>query len=100
MMLCSGILVKGIFELWGEATNHDELEEVINAFPDERKSPYLESGTTFRIVIESFGKAINFTDQSQRIQRLSYIPFKVICLCFFYSFIQLRTQIQFILFSI
>lgn len=73
-----GILVKGIYELWGHGSNHQELEEAIKLFPDERKIPYLSSDSTFRIVVDSFGKVISFEEQNKRINGLSYIPFKVL----------------------
>ncbi|KAL0357113.1 UNVERIFIED_CONTAM: tRNA (guanine(10)-N2)-methyltransferase [Sesamum calycinum] len=70
------ILVKGIYELWGEGRSFEELEEAINSYPDDRKLPYLAPGTTFKITIESFGKAISSHEQSDRFQKLAFIPFK------------------------
>ncbi|KAL0384519.1 UNVERIFIED_CONTAM: tRNA (guanine(10)-N2)-methyltransferase [Sesamum radiatum] len=70
------ILVKGIYELWGEGRSFEELEEAINSYPDDRKLPYLAPGTTFKITVESFGKAISSHEQSDRFQKLTFIPFK------------------------
>uniref|UniRef100_A0A7N0UER8 tRNA (guanine(10)-N(2))-methyltransferase n=1 Tax=Kalanchoe fedtschenkoi TaxID=63787 RepID=A0A7N0UER8_KALFE len=70
------ILVKGIYELWGEASNYEELEEAIKKYPDERKLPFLSSDTTFKINVDTFGKAISFQEQTDRIRKMSYIPFK------------------------
>ncbi|CAM8914373.1 unnamed protein product [Rhodiola kirilowii] len=70
------ILVKGIYELWGEASSYEELEEAIKDFPDDRKLPYLTSDTTFKINVDTFGKAISFQEQTDRIQKMSFIPFK------------------------
>ncbi|KAM3692421.1 hypothetical protein ACB094_08G085400 [Castanea mollissima] len=70
------ILVKGMYEIWGEGSSYGELEECIRSYPDERKLPYLEPGTTFKITVDSFGKVISFQDQNDRIQRFTYIPFK------------------------
>ncbi|KAK4401915.1 tRNA (guanine(10)-N2)-methyltransferase [Sesamum angolense] len=70
------ILVKGIYELWGEGRSFEELEEAINSYPDDRKLPYLAPGTTFKITVESFGKAISSHEQSDRFQKLAFIPFK------------------------
>ena len=39
----SGIIVKGVYELWGEGSTHEELEEAIKWYPDDRKSTYLTS---------------------------------------------------------
>ncbi|XP_031744564.1 tRNA (guanine(10)-N2)-methyltransferase homolog isoform X5 [Cucumis sativus] len=70
------ILVKGMYELWGQGSDYEELEESIRNFPEERKSPYLQPGSSFKISVESFGKAISFQEQNERIQGLAYIPFK------------------------
>ncbi|CAH9074685.1 unnamed protein product [Cuscuta epithymum] len=70
------ILVKGMYELWGEGSNYEELEDAIKSYPDERKLPYLTCNTTFKISVDSFGKAISFQEQNDRIRALSYIPFK------------------------
>lgn len=70
------ILVKGIYEVWGDGSNYEELEEAIRNYPDELKLPYLTSESTFKITVDSFGKNISSQEQSNRIQGLSYIPFK------------------------
>ncbi|GMP39145.1 hypothetical protein CsSME_00010100 [Camellia sinensis var. sinensis] len=70
------ILVKGVYELWGEGSTYKELEEAIKAYPDERKLPYLTSESTFKITVDSFGKVISFEEQNDRIRGFSYIPFK------------------------
>ena len=81
----TGILVKGIYELWGQGSSYEELEEAIKGFPDERKLPYLTSESTFRIIVDSFGKVMSFQEQNERIKGLSYIPFKV-CVVALFSF--------------
>ncbi|KAH0434501.1 hypothetical protein IEQ34_026805 [Dendrobium chrysotoxum] len=70
------MLVKGIYELWGEGTTNDDLEKAIRGFPDERKLPYLKPESSFRIIVDNFGKVISFQEQNERIRGLSYIPFK------------------------
>uniref|UniRef100_A0A2P2KHB1 tRNA (guanine(10)-N(2))-methyltransferase n=3 Tax=Rhizophora mucronata TaxID=61149 RepID=A0A2P2KHB1_RHIMU len=70
------ILVKGMYEVWGEGSSYEELEEAINSYPDERKLPYLTSESTFKITVDSFGKVISFQEQNDRIKGLGYIPFK------------------------
>ena len=69
--------MKGLFELWGEGNSYEELEESIKGYPEERKLPYLNSDSTFRISIDTFGKVMSFTEHNERIRGLSYIPFKV-----------------------
>lgn len=75
----AGILVKGMYELWGEGSSYEELKESVLSYPDERKLPYLDSDSTFKITVDSFGKVISLEDQKELIQGLSYIPFKVGC---------------------
>ncbi|KAH6787635.1 tRNA modification 11 protein [Perilla frutescens var. hirtella] len=70
------ILVKGIYELWGEGRSFEELEEAIRSYPDERRTPYLSPGSTFRINVDSFGKAISFPEQNECINKLAFIPFE------------------------
>lgn len=77
MLHCVGMLVKGIYELWGEGSTCDELEEAINEFPDDRKLPFLSSESTFKIVVDSFGRVLSLVEQNERIHSLAYIPFKV-----------------------
>lgn len=69
--------MKGIYELWGEGSSFEELEEAIKDYPDERKLPYLAPESTFKITVDSFGKVISFQEQTDRIRSLTYIPFKV-----------------------
>lgn len=71
------ILVKGIYELWGEGATFEELKESISGYPDERKSPFLVPDSTFRITVDTFGKVISFEEQTERIHSLAFIPFKV-----------------------
>ncbi|KAF5743920.1 tRNA (guanine(10)-N2)-methyltransferase [Tripterygium wilfordii] len=70
------ILVKGIYELWGEGNSYGELEDAIRSYPDERKLPYVNSESTFKITVDSFGKVMSFQEQNERIKSLAYIPFK------------------------
>uniref|UniRef100_A0A1D1YUQ8 tRNA (guanine(10)-N(2))-methyltransferase n=1 Tax=Anthurium amnicola TaxID=1678845 RepID=A0A1D1YUQ8_9ARAE len=70
------MLVKGMYELWGQGSSHEELELAIKCFSDERKLPYLSPDSTFRIIVDSFGKVISFEEQNERIRGLRYIPFK------------------------
>lgn len=70
------ILVKGIYELWGEGQNFEELEEAVKSYPDDRKLPYLASESTFRITLDSFGKATSSHEKRDRLQMLAFIPFK------------------------
>lgn len=70
------ILVKGMYEVWGEGSSYAELEEAIRNYPEDRMLPYLSSDTTFKITVDSFGKVFSFQEQNDRIKGLSYVPFK------------------------
>ncbi|XP_051146506.1 uncharacterized protein LOC127262048 [Andrographis paniculata] len=70
------ILVKGIYELWGEGDGLEELQDAIQRYPDDRKLPYISPGTTFRITVDSFGKAMSSHEQNAWFQKLTFIPFK------------------------
>lgn len=70
------ILVKGMYEVWGEGSSYEELEEAIRSYPEDQLLPYLSSDTTFKITVDSFGKVFSFQEQNDRIKGLSYIPFK------------------------
>ncbi|KAJ3675521.1 hypothetical protein LUZ60_004563 [Juncus effusus] len=69
------LLVKGMYELWGQGTDYSELENAVREYPDERKLPYLTPESTFKITVDTFGKVISFEEQTQLIKSLTYIPF-------------------------
>ncbi|KAJ3696702.1 hypothetical protein LUZ61_000407 [Rhynchospora tenuis] len=70
------LLVKGIYELWGQGTDYEELEKAIKEYPKDRKLPYLTEDSTFKIIVDSFGKVISSEEQNERIRGFTYIPFK------------------------
>ncbi|KAK3154361.1 hypothetical protein QOZ80_2BG0189520 [Eleusine coracana subsp. coracana] len=70
------LLVKGIYELWGHGTTYEELEKSIMEYPDERKLPHLTPESTFKIVVDTFGKVMSSQEQNEIMKSLTYIPFK------------------------
>lgn len=76
-MLCAGVLLKGFFEVWGEGRTYDELKASIESLSDEKKAPFLTEDSTFKIVVDAFGKVLSLDEQNERIHALSYIPFMV-----------------------
>ncbi|KAG2659061.1 hypothetical protein PVAP13_1KG336900 [Panicum virgatum] len=70
------LLVKGIYELWGHGTTYEELEKSVREYPDERKLPFLTPDSTFKIVVDSFGKVISSQEQNEIMKSLTYIPFQ------------------------
>lgn len=69
--------MKGIYELWGHGTTYEELEKSVKEYPDERKLPFLTPDSTFKIIVDSFGKVISSQEQNDIMKSLTYIPFKV-----------------------
>ncbi|CAM6108617.1 unnamed protein product [Calypogeia fissa] len=70
------VLVKGIFEIWGEGNTYEELKTSIESYPEEKMAPYLAEDQSFKIVVDAFGKVFTFEEQSERIKSLTYIPWK------------------------
>lgn len=76
-----------MYEVWGEGSSYEELEESIRSYPEERMQPYLSSDSTFKITVDSFGKVMSFQEQNERIKGLFYIPFKVWFILCYFSFL-------------
>ena len=55
------ILTKALIELWGEGEDVAALKSAIDAYPDERKAPFLAADRTFKVEIEDFGKSAHGT---------------------------------------
>lgn len=69
-------LVKGIFEVWGFGSSYEELRRGIESYEDDRKIPYLTANSSFKVVVDCFGKGLSLHEQTQRINSLHYIPFQ------------------------
>lgn len=69
------VLVKGMYDVWGEGADYDELHASLQACPSERMEPFLAADASFKIVVDGFGKVIPMEDQFERIERFGYIPF-------------------------
>ena len=63
--------------MWGEGCTEEELKEAVINYPEGQKEPYIAENTTFKIVIDCFGKVLTFNEQTARIQSVTYVPFKV-----------------------
>eukprot|EP01018_Ginkgo_biloba_P009575 Gb_28989 [translate_table: standard] len=70
------ILLKCMFELWGQGNSYEDLKRAVKNFPKEQKLPYLGEESTFRIVVDNFGKVLSFEEQNECIKSFSYISFK------------------------
>ncbi|KAK3260705.1 hypothetical protein CYMTET_30355 [Cymbomonas tetramitiformis] len=70
------MLVKGIYEVWGEGTTWEECAEEIKKYPEERITPYTKENTTFKVVVEGFGKSITREEQMSYIHSMTFIDFQ------------------------
>eukprot|EP00271_Cylindrocystis_brebissonii_P008870 TRINITY_DN23399_c0_g1_i1.p1 TRINITY_DN23399_c0_g1~~TRINITY_DN23399_c0_g1_i1.p1 ORF type:complete len:512 (+),score=78.13 TRINITY_DN23399_c0_g1_i1:226-1761(+) len=70
------MLLKGIYEVWGDGATIDEVEAAVKAFPEEQKAPYLAADTSFKIVVDRFGHVLSMTEQRAKIEQLAFIPFE------------------------
>ncbi|XP_046547438.1 tRNA (guanine(10)-N2)-methyltransferase homolog isoform X2 [Haliotis rubra] len=50
------VLVKSLYELWGQGSNKQELYSNLRKYPMELSKPYLMEDTTFKIVVDTFNK--------------------------------------------
>ena len=60
--------IKGIYEPWGSGANAEECWKNVAQYPQERKTPFLEEGSTFKINVMAYGKAIGATETKQTVE--------------------------------
>ncbi len=65
-------------EIWGEGSTWEELEASISACPDSIKDRWLGADVKFKIAVETYGFKIGERELQESIQRLHFIPFKVL----------------------
>lgn len=70
------ILIRGMFELWGEGSSWEELQAAIEACPAELKDPWIGPEHKFKIVVDTYGCKFTMEQQLENIERLAFIPFK------------------------
>eukprot|EP00850_Spirogloea_muscicola_P008336 SM000044S15983 [mRNA] locus=s44:346557:354690:- [translate_table: standard] len=70
------MLIKAFFEVWGEASDYEGLEVAIAAYPEDRKALYLGADSSFKYVVDCFGRILSMQEQQDRIDRVSYVPFQ------------------------
>lgn len=57
-------------------SSYEDLHAAIESYPEDRKAPYLAANSTFKVVVDCFGKVLSLHEQTQRINSLHYIPFQ------------------------
>ncbi|CAI5514564.1 unnamed protein product [Closterium sp. Naga37s-1] len=75
-MAARSLLIKGIFDIWAEAPTYEALKPQVEANITTKIAPFTAPGSTFKIVVDGFGKIFSMDEQRERIERFTYIPFK------------------------
>ncbi|MEW5314331.1 MAG: hypothetical protein WDW38_005839 [Sanguina aurantia] len=71
------ILVRGLYELWGQGDSFPQLlADAETRLPPEHRLPYLSEQITFRIQVESFGHSLTMEEQTAAVHALHPIDFK------------------------
>ena len=63
------ILLKGVFEVWGEAVDYPELIKNIQSFDPTVRSQY--KSASFKFVFEAFGAKVTFSEKVERFNKFS-----------------------------
>ncbi|CAI5458037.1 unnamed protein product [Closterium sp. Yama58-4] len=76
-MAARSLLIKGIFDIWAEAPTYEALEPQVQANLTAKVVPFVGPGSTFKMVVDGFGKIFSMDEQRERMERFAYIPFQV-----------------------
>ena len=69
--------IKGVFEPWGHGSTAEECLQDVANFPDARKAPYLQQGSTFKINVCTYGYTLGEEARLKRIQEtFKHVDFK------------------------
>mmetsp|Transcript_13173 Transcript_13173/g.27930 ORF Transcript_13173/g.27930 Transcript_13173/m.27930 type:complete len:482 (+) Transcript_13173:160-1605(+) len=75
-LVSGSILIKGLYELWGEGDTFEEMLAAAQKYPEERKRPYYDTSVAFKIVMEGFGTKIPRDKQTDLLKELAVLPFE------------------------
>ncbi|CAI7769670.1 unnamed protein product, partial [Closterium sp. NIES-54] len=75
-LCCMHFRLLGIFDIWAEAPTYEALKPQVQANLDSKVTPFTASGSTFKIVVDGFGKLFSMEEQRDRMERFTYIPFQ------------------------
>lgn len=74
-----GILVKGVYEIWGEArgSDYDALVQSVAAYSNPIKQQIInDASCSWRVNVDAFGKKLSMTEQRDRRERFAdVLPF-------------------------
>eukprot|EP01061_Rhynchopus_euleeides_P016802 TRINITY_DN28129_c0_g1_i1.p1 TRINITY_DN28129_c0_g1~~TRINITY_DN28129_c0_g1_i1.p1 ORF type:complete len:581 (+),score=241.42 TRINITY_DN28129_c0_g1_i1:70-1743(+) len=65
------VLVKGVFELWGEGSTYELLVQNVQQFDPSIRSRY--KGSSFKFVFEAFGAKLSFGEKVERFNKFSNV---------------------------
>mmetsp|Transcript_41008 Transcript_41008/g.68660 ORF Transcript_41008/g.68660 Transcript_41008/m.68660 type:complete len:488 (-) Transcript_41008:449-1912(-) len=75
-LVASSILIKGLYEVWGEGDTFEEMLAEVQNYPIDKKQPYYSESITFKLVMEGFGTKLNSVMQKDLLKKLACIPFE------------------------
>lgn len=64
-------------EVWGEGATWEELTEAVKSFPAHLKQPWGTSQTSFKLVVDGWGKVIKHQQQLEIIEKFDFLGFTV-----------------------
>ncbi|WIA11111.1 hypothetical protein OEZ85_011255 [Tetradesmus obliquus] len=68
-IVARAVLIRGIFELWGEGSSFEEMGAAVAALPAATKAPYCGPDTSFKVVLDAWGHSWSEEQQQQMIDR-------------------------------
>ena len=76
MQVCKrAVLVRGIYELWGQGGTFDELVEGVRMAPAELSAPWCTPERSWCVDISSFGKSISQSQKEEMRKRFKFLNF-------------------------
>ncbi|MEQ2240102.1 hypothetical protein ILYODFUR_011443 [Ilyodon furcidens] len=75
-VMARSVCAKSAFELWGHGQTHSELRTSLLNYPQEKMSPYMQKGSSYRINVYTFNKTLSFEDRIKKIDAMDYLPFE------------------------
>ncbi|KAK5619121.1 tRNA methyltransferase 11 [Crenichthys baileyi] len=75
-VMARSVCAKSAFELWGHGQTHSELRTSLLNYPQEKMSPYMQKGSSYRINVDTFNKTLSFEERIKKIDAMDYLPFE------------------------
>ena len=68
---------QSLIEVWGEGSTWEELIKAVHNFPIHLKQPWSTSQTSFKMIVDGWGKAIKQQQQLEIIEKFDFLQFTV-----------------------